>query len=103
MDFKDKEQVKDARSCAFSKNNDVTNKCKVMSVESFRSANAVINSDVSSNNCDVISGSGRKRPADDVIAGGEAKKVRSEAEKSDEDAKKGPEKKLEFAVPNDWE
>ena len=58
---------------SFAKNSDVTNKCKVMSVESHRCAQKYGSNDVTKAN-DVTT-QGRKRSADGDAAGGEAKKV----------------------------
>ena len=59
---------------SFAKNSDVTNKCKVMSVESHRCAQKYGSNDVTKANDDVTT-QGRKRSADGDAAGGEAKKV----------------------------
>ena len=58
---------------SFKKNSDVTNKCKVMSVESHRCAQRYGGNDVTKVN-DVTT-QGKKRSADGDNAGGEAKKV----------------------------
>ena len=57
---------------SFKKNSDVTNKCKVMSVESHRCAQRYGGNDVKKVN-DVTTG--KKRSADGDNAGGEVKKV----------------------------
>jgi len=103
--FQDKEKAKQGREVSFKKNSDVTNKCKVMSVESHRCAQRYGGNDVTKTN-DVTTG--KKRSADGDNASGEAKKVKTEPETKPEngdaktDGKKSEEKK-EFEVSSSWD